>query len=230
MFEEMLFVDNEEKEFTKLRKLRGDYFLDQVYTILLSTNPEGKVNYSELLALVKYDKGLKNTLFSYISSFIDYLKAEIYRKYDVPRVRQYIGVSGTEKLIIDITPRKSAIEKSNLYFGLKLDFPVLVMILKKKKIFDEKFLDRLSKIVVLYNKVVHQNNVLFGDTLTHHELSNNILDIQSIIEELAYVLPGKTKDGLQKSINALNYDKKADKPLLSRFHLAHMNDGYFEED
>ena len=83
MFEKLTFASPREKEdFEKYKKLKGVYLHKQVYDILLEANG-GKVTYHELSSIIRYDKNLRDTLYIYLATAEEYLRALLCEKYDV---------------------------------------------------------------------------------------------------------------------------------------------------
>ena len=84
MFEKLTFASpKEEADFEKYKKLKGIYLHKQVYDILLEANGGESVTYYELSSIIRYDKNLRDTLYIYLATAEEYLRALLCEKYDV---------------------------------------------------------------------------------------------------------------------------------------------------
>ena len=84
MFEKLTFASTKEKEdFEKYKKLKGVYLHKQVYDILLEANGGENVTYQELSSIIRYDKNLRDTLYIYLATAEEYLRALLCERYDV---------------------------------------------------------------------------------------------------------------------------------------------------
>ena len=127
MFAQLTFTNEKEKqEFKKYLSLKGKYLYKQVYDILLEKN-KGTVSYQELSSLIRYDKNLRDTLYIYLATCEEYLRALLLKSYDVasdsPKFEQHCY-----KPLIDALKDKDDLSKSNLYFKLDIDLSILIRI------------------------------------------------------------------------------------------------------
>ena len=82
MLENIVQTEKESAEFEKYKALKGEYLYKQVSDILFEL--DGKpVSYSDVSSIIRYDKNLRDTLFIYLATFEELLRAELFRKYDV---------------------------------------------------------------------------------------------------------------------------------------------------
>lgn len=231
MLENLAIKDEEQKEFTRLKKIKGEYYLQQAYLILsdANKNPELPVNFTDIAAICKYEKNLKNLLQTFITIIIDMFKSEILKVYDVPKVKQYIGVAGTQRLAADIK-LKSEINPdlmSNLYFGLKVDFNGLVFIAKSLDAMDQKYVRKVESVKALNNYLDHGNYIVLGDAVTLSGMYFGLDNLENLIEKLCDLLPGKYKESFEKALNGLKIDKLTGKPIIKRYCLSTMENGLF---
>ena len=117
MFEKLTFASPKEKEdFEKYKKLKGVYLHKQVYDVLLEANGGENVTYQELSSIIRYDKNLRDTLYIYLATCEEYLRALLLKSYDVasdsPKFEQHCY-----KPLIDALKDKYDFSKSNLYFN-----------------------------------------------------------------------------------------------------------------
>lgn len=85
MFEKLTFSSGKDKiEFDKYITIRGKYLFQQVYEYICNiTNDECK--YSDLSSCIRYDKTLRDTLYKYLATFEEYLRAQIFDRYEIKR-------------------------------------------------------------------------------------------------------------------------------------------------
>ena len=82
MFEDLIFANDVEKEtFKKYLPLKGKFLHKQIYDILKEANG-GQVTYYELSSVLRYDKNLRDTLYIYLATAEEYLKALLLDKFD----------------------------------------------------------------------------------------------------------------------------------------------------
>ena len=85
MFEKLNYLNDEERiEFEKYLRIRSKFLFKQIYDYLLLENAE-KVNYSELGTCIRYDKNLRDKLYIYLATFEEYLRAQMYEKYEIKK-------------------------------------------------------------------------------------------------------------------------------------------------
>ena len=115
MLENIVQTEKESAEFEKYKALKGEYLYKQVSDILFEL--DGKpVSYSDVSSIIRYDKNLRDTLFIYLATFEELLRAELFRKYDVDSADHIYRFSeGCQKLKNDIRIKNSN-DNSNLYF------------------------------------------------------------------------------------------------------------------
>ena len=85
MFEKLTFSSDEDKiNFDKYIAIRGKYVFQQVYKFVCNiTNDE--CTYLYLSSCIRYDKTLRDTLYKYLATFEEYLRAQIFNKYEITR-------------------------------------------------------------------------------------------------------------------------------------------------
>ena len=107
MLENIVQTEKESAEFEKYKALKGEYLYKQVSDILFEL--DGKpVSYSDVSSIIRYDKNLRDTLFIYLATFEELLRAELFRKYDVDSADHIYRFSeGCQKLKNDNTLKKA---------------------------------------------------------------------------------------------------------------------------
>ena len=83
MFGRLIFSDELERaKFEKYLKIRGKFVIKQIYDYLLNFDKE-KVNYKDLSTCIRYDKNMRDTLYIYLATFEEYLRAQLFDKYEI---------------------------------------------------------------------------------------------------------------------------------------------------
>ena len=126
MFEKLTFASpREEEDFEKYKKLKGVYLHKQVYDILLEANGGENVTYYELSSIIRYDKILRDTLYIYLATAEEYLRALLCEKYDVAEDCKLFERHCSPYLMEALHDKEDA-TSSNLYFKLEPDFSALM--------------------------------------------------------------------------------------------------------
>ena len=105
MLENIIYTEKELAEFEKYKALKGEYLYKQVADILFELD-EKPVCYSDVSSVIRYDKKLRDTLFIYLASFEEFLRAELFRKYDVDSADQIYQFSEGYKKLKTISKAK----------------------------------------------------------------------------------------------------------------------------
>lgn len=213
--------DQEKEEIKKFLNLKGEYLHKQIYDILFEWNDSVEVKYSELSSVIKYDKGLRDTLYKYLSLLEENLRADLCRKYDIDD--KYINEKF--KLWKDHLIEKSNTEKSNLYFRLDIEFGHLIELIEKVNLYDNSRIAKIKKAKDLRNKVMHHNLLMLGMSKNKTESLARIKLINDWIEILYDLLPIDYKRGFESSINGLNYDQEGNAKYLKKLCLGVMKNG-----
>ena len=220
MFEQLTFTNEKEKrEFKKYLSLKGKYLYKQVYDILLEKN-KGTVSYQELSSLIRYDKNLRDTLYIYLATCEEYLRALLLKSYDVardsPKFEQHCY-----KPLIDALKDKDNLSKSNLYFKLDIDLSILIRICQEKGLININIQDR-KYIKTLRNHTMHHAMLLFGQAHDLKETLNNFNALRKQLNALLSLLPKQYQTGFIASIKKLNGSGR--KKFLQEFYLEYEDD------
>lgn len=203
MFEKLTF-NKQEDTFEKYLELKGRYLHKQIYDIILDA--KGSVSYNELSSVIRYDKSLRNKLYEYLATFEEYLKAQIFEKYDVENCDKiYKGSKGKNELIKDVR-EKTNFDYSNLYFCFELELGPIIEFIKEKKMFYDNIINKMDIVRDLRNRVMHHNLITCGKSKTYDELNKNINEIREKILALKELLPTEYQKGFQDYINRLKCD------------------------
>ena len=220
MFEQLTFTNEKEKqECKKYLSLKGKYLYKQVYDILLEKN-KGTVSYQELSSLIRYDKNLRDTLYIYLATCEEYLRALLLKHYDVasdsPKFEQHCY-----KPLIDALKDKDDLSKSNLYFKLDIDLSILIRICQEKGLININIQDR-KYIKTLRNHTMHHAMLLLGQANNLEEVHANFNVLEKQLNALLYLIPQEYQVGFIDSINKLNGTGR--KKFLQEFYLEYKDD------
>ena len=215
MLENIVQTEKESAEFEKYKALKGEYLYKQVSDILFEL--DGKpVSYSDVSSIIRYDKNLRDTLFIYLATFEELLRAELFRKYDVDSADHiYRFSAGCNKLKNDIKIKNSS-DSSNLYFCFELELGPMIELLDHLGIYSSEVISEFKEIKVLRNHVMHHNVLTIGRAKTVSAFRDNFASLQSQIRMLKDNLPTEYQLGFVKDINKLPCDRAEFKVLLEK--------------
>ena len=207
MFKLLKYVDKEECcQFEKYVKIRGKFVLKQIYDFLLSFDKE-KVKYSDLSTCIRYDKNLRDNLYIYLATFEEYLRSQIFDKYEI---KKGYTVNKKEKNHIEKMARNifesTGKEYSDLYEMFSLDLGGTISLVKELKMFSDEKIEELENIRVLRNRVMHHNLIVLGKGKSLVDVEKNKEKMKSGIIALAANLPEGYRQNFIKTINALRCD------------------------
>lgn len=207
MFGNLGFANNMEKEeFEKYVKIRSKFVLNQIFDFLLNFDRE-KVNYSDLSTCIIYDKNLRDKLYIYLATFEEYLRAQLFDKYEI---KEGYTVNRKERNYIKKMAKKiyESIDKGNstLYEIFKLDLGETISLVKELKMFSEEKLKEFDHIRVLRNKVMHHNLIVLGKEKSLDGVEKNKEKMKSGIIALSSNLPEGYGQNFIKVINNLRCD------------------------
>ena len=219
MFDKLIFDKaNEEKEraeFEKYKKLKGVYLHKQVYDILLEANGGENVTYYELSSIIRYDKNLRDTLYIYLATAEEYLRALLCEKYDVAAECKPFE-HHCYKPLMEALCDKDDETSSNLYFKLEPDFSALMDVCIDKGVISISKTTK-QQIKDLRNGTMHHSLLIFGKATKPSALSSHFEALENRINALMQILPEEYRAGFITSIKELNgYPSKQ---YLTKFYL-----------
>lgn len=213
MFNKLSF-SNTTDEFNKYKELKGEYLYKQIYDLLLELNNDSFVNYNDLSSIIRYDKNLRNTLYIYLATFEEWLKALIFKKYDVvDSSKIYKSKNDVEILIENIIVNNNNIN-SNLYYCFELDLGSIISFIDRVKMFEKEIIEKFDRVRKLRNKVMHHNVLICGKSRSLKEFNLNKDLLKTEINLLSEFLPEEYKTGFKKTINDLKCDVDSFKIIL----------------
>lgn len=207
MFEKLTFSSDEDRiKFDKYIAIRGKYLFQQVYKYICNIT-NGECTYSDLSSCIRYDKTLRDTLYKYLATFEEYLRAQIFDKYEITRGFRF---SRKENDYIKKMARQlyesEGNENSELYKKFKLDLWETIELVKEIKMFDEEKCQEFDAIRVVRNAVMHHNLLVLGKEQRCNKVEKNKEKIIEGIKTLANNLPEGYKINFIKEINGLKCD------------------------
>ena len=207
MLENIVQIEKESAEFEKYKVLKGEYLYKQVSDILFEL--DGKpVSYSDVSSIIRYDKNLRDTLFIYLATFEELLRAELFRKYDVDSADHiYRFSAGCDKLKNDIKIKNSS-DSSNLYFCFELELGPMIELLDHLGIYSSEAISEFKEIKVLRNHVMHHNVLTIGRAKNISDFRDNFALLQRQICMLKDNLPNEYQLGFIDDINKLPCKRK----------------------
>lgn len=228
MFEDIIFVNESEKKlFEKYLPLKGKFLFKQIYDILKEAN-NGQVTYYELSSILRYDKNLRDTLYIYLATAEEYLKAKLLDKFDSDeKLPKFIfGKKQTDDFKNSLHEVNQA-ESSKMYYKLNIDFATLLDICIEKKLID---INRASVDILndLRNHTMHHSMLLFGQAHDLKEAKDNFKALERQLNTLLLLLPEDYRAGFNKSIDSLN--GRQGKRYLTKFYLETEDGIHIKED
>ena len=216
MFEKLTFASPKEKEeFEKYKKLKGVYLHKQVYDILLEANGGETVTYQELSSIIRYDKNLRDTLYIYLATAEEYLRALLCEKYDVANECKTFGQHCFKPLLTALFEQEEYNE-SHLYFKLELDFSVLMDACMDKHLINISNTAK-KQLKELRNTTMHHALILFGKNKNFSCLDEHFEELEKRINALMRILPEEYRTGFITSIKKMN--GYPNKQYLTKFYL-----------
>lgn len=207
MFEKMVFSNVDEKaEFEKYIKIKGQFLFKQIYCYLIKFD-QSKVKYSDLSSCIKYDKNLRDALYIYLATFEEYLRAQLFDRYDIER--DFKLNRKEEDYIIKMAQnvyKQAEKEDSELYKKFNLDLGETIELVKEIKMFDVEKCREFNEIRKVRNVVMHHNLVVLGKEQKFNKIEANKEKMKAGIKALANNLPEGYKLNFINKINNLSCD------------------------
>ena len=222
MFDKLIFLNEKEKtEFEKYTSLKGIYLYKQVYDILLELSNNNSVKYKELSSIIRYDKNLRDTIYKYLATVEEYLRALLCEKFDVNKEEKAFEKHCAPRLKEALFDKTES-SKSNLYLKLKPDFSVLMDVCIYKKLINISPSQK-KHIKDLRNHTMHHNLLLLGNAINIKSLYDNFNTLENQLNDFIELLPCEYKKGFLLDIRKLNGSIK--RQFLTRFYLEDSNGG-----
>lgn len=215
MFEELIIAPEERSIFEKYIKLKGVYLHKQVYDILLEANNGQKITYSELSSIIRYDKRLRDTLYIYLATAEEYLRALLCSKYDVnENCKTFKGhcYNPLNEALIE----KNDIDNSYLYSKLEPDFADLMRICLERDLISISTQAK-KHIKDLRNNTMHHSILIFGKAITIKTAEENFVSLENQLNDFVQILPEDFKKGFFSAIERITGDNS--KLNVKRFYL-----------
>ena len=165
MFNKITFKNNKEKNnFQKYIIIRGKYLYKQIYDIMLDIKDKNDIAYSDFSSVIRYDKSLRDNLYIYLSTFEEYLKANIFKKYDIS---DNLKINSKDaNAIIENVIKKENNDYSNLYYNFDLDLCGIIEFIKNHPLDLQIDTNKLDSVRKLRNEVMHHHLITCGKAKT----------------------------------------------------------------
>lgn len=158
------FINNiksdDKNNFEKYSKIRGI----QTYKIIFESLKKEKeeITYSDVNAFVKYDKALKDFLYTYLGTLEEYIRNYIFENYEFKLIIEPVKESYKSFKDLPIVEKRktSPLEITELYKRFSLTFGEIIKFVKKYEV-DKFDLEKLEEVRKLRNKVMHHSPLLF---------------------------------------------------------------------
>lgn len=204
---------------------KGVYLHKQIYDLILTVDSE--VKYAFIAKLLRYDKGIRNVLYKYLSAFEEKNRAILFDKYDVENKIVNPEKARIEKL--NLVPRSS--NNSNLYnisYSRYFNLTVLTKTMMELNLIDiDTYID-YEEITKLRNKTMHHNLLMTSYHSDFENVNKEISKIENWIELLYKYLPEGMNTEFEKAINRCNnLGTKMNVPNLEIVCLKEMTNGVF---
>lgn len=217
-FDKLIVADNEMRDFEKYIEIKGVYLHKQIYDVL-ATYSSDTVTYYELSSVIRYDKNLRDTLYKYLATFEEYLRANLFAKYDVANQEYlYKGCKGFERLKKDIQSKTDNSE-SNLYYCFQLELSPTIDLFEHIGMYNDTTLLDFRQIKELRNHVMHHNVLVLGQSTNKAQAEANLQKLKKQVTLLCKYLPEEYKSGFQTSIENLNINRKTGRHYLDKLFL-----------
>ena len=205
MFKKIIFkTDDEYKDFQDYKLVRGEYLYKQIYDIMIDINGKNDIVYSDFSSVIRYDKSLRDNLYIYLSTFEEYLKADIFRKYDIS---DNLKINSKDSnAIIENAIKKENNDYSNLYYNFDLDLGDIIKFIKNHPLDLQIDTNKLDSVRCLRNEVMHHHLITCGKAKTKKEVKNNLVNLKNQITYLRDLLPAEYQNDFTKTINNMKCD------------------------
>lgn len=200
MFNKITFKNNKEKNnFQKYKLVRGEYLYKQIYNIMIDINGNNDIAYSDFSSVIRYDKSLRDNLYIYLSTLEEYLKADIFRKYDISDNLK-INSKNANAIIKNVI-KKENYDYSNLYYNFDLNLGDIKKFIKNHPLDLQIDTNKLGKVKCLRNEVMHHHLITCGKAETKEKVKNNLTKLKNQITYLRDLLPAEYQNDFTNTIN-----------------------------
>lgn len=223
MFEKLIVNTEDKDNYERNLFVKGEYLIKQIYDVLLDANNSEKVNWEEVLAVLKYDKSLRDEVYIFLASFEEYLKAELFRKYDVASKETIYRKNNLQKLCENIYKKQDDLN-SNLYYCFELELGSIIELVKAKAIYEIGYIEKLDIVRQLRNHVMHHNILLLGKATNYSQAQKEMKELKKQLEALYDVLPNSGyKQAFQRALN-----EQIGRKYVDKLSLGEMKNGIYD--
>ncbi|MCL8209600.1 hypothetical protein [Spiroplasma attinicola] len=183
---------------------------------------EKEFNYQEISSFIRYDKSLRNRLFSYLTLLEEFLRAKLLFHKDILVV---FKIKAKEIDNFKLISRQNLNSRSKLYFSLaksQVSFGDLVKLCKNNYVLNDIESKDWNKFVKLRNQIMHHKFLLLKNYEKWTDIEKNITEIRKILKILVQYLPEAYQKGFIKSIDSLLINNK-ENIIFTRINLGELN-------
>jgi len=204
---------------------KGVFLHKQIYDVILTYS--NVCEYKKISSIIRYDKGIRNVLYKYLSAFEEKYRSILFERYDVEN-----PIGNPDKVKIeDLSLINRTSRNSNLYnisYSRYFSLTALRNTLQRYDLIDEKENDDFTEIAKLRNKTMHHNLLMTGYHRNIRDVSKEISRIEVWIQLLYDYLPFGMNKEFEKAINRCNnIGTKTNIPNLDIICLREMRNGVF---
>lgn len=223
MFEKLIIDKEEQQNYERNLLVKGEYLIGQIYDVLLDANGGEEVEWDDVVSVLKYDKALRDKLYIFLASFEEYIKADLFKRYDVAS-RDIIYRKTNVKQLFEAIFKKTNKEKTNLYYCFELELGPMIELFKAKNIYDIEYIEELEIVRVLRNHVMHHNVLLLGRVTNYNDALKEIKKLEKQLETLYLLMPDYGyKQAFEKALN-----DDIGRKYMKRLLLGEMRNGIFK--
>lgn len=194
--------EKEQKEFITYIEFKGVYLHQHIYELILQYS--NSCSYKLLSGVIKYDKGIRNVLFKYMSALEESYRSKLFDRFDLTEPIKDLKKVKIENLNLTF---KTVFDNSMLYdisFSHNFTFTKLRETLYKYEVINEEENNSLEEIIPLRNKVMHHNIIMTNSYKTISEVENELKNVEDFIMKVYKLLPCSAATQFEKAINRCN--------------------------
>lgn len=213
-FDEFINCLNQEdaKNYKQYSPIRGVQIYKIIFRALYNVNKDYDFSYSDLNAFVKYDKSIKDVLYTYLGTLEDFIRREIFDSFDlktgIKYQKRYLKYDEIKDKVIRFDNTSN--EVTELYSRWSLMFGDTILFMKNNNMPNHDY-DKLELIRQLRNDVMHHGLLLFESNAT-----SKAKETSKYIKALISELP-KQYDSIKSKINQIT--KAAKSNMQQRFNV-----------
>jgi len=207
----VIFVNKKEEEiYNHYLQVRGMAVYKMVYDALCLLTGDNNVLASDLMGVIKYDKRLRDTIYTYLGTIEEYILTTICK---------FLDYTGMDEINDKDTSWRTNIIKTenygyNLYKFWNASLSRMISIIEKYHILFDSYtginiLKDLNQIRMFRNKIMHHHFITI-DPLSNDSkkaIYDRIKYIEQCVKSMVHLLPNDWKQGFINNIKKCNNQK-----------------------